>query len=156
MHVGNMPTLQLKNNCKHHAYGKEDRVHVPDGSRSVETKGDMEGGGARMANGRVERSNWLKIRKKQKKTNTHRRSVKIREKSGFWVWGVWGAISTVNLFERAAQKLRRIILTNFASISFRFDFGKTREPARFMFCEFSDVSMTPKTKLWIRQLPPNH
>ena len=45
----------------------------------------------------------------------------IRQKIGF---GVWGAVFIVNIFERIAQELRRIILLHFRLLTFMFHFRK--------------------------------
>ena len=51
----------------------------------------------------------------------------MQHKTGFGVEGVWGVISTVNMIERKAQKLRRIILFRFGLIAFLVYLGKARK-----------------------------
>ena len=63
----------------------------------------------------------------------------------------WGlvVIFTVNIIERFAQKLRRIILLHFGRITFRMHVGKIREALIFMVFGLWDVPMTPKPILCI-------
>ena len=58
--------------------------------------------------------------------------------------GVWEAISIVNLIERLARKLRRIMF-HFGPVAFRIHFGETRQPIIFIFSDLVHVSMTRKT-----------
>ena len=53
---------------------------------------------------------------------------KSGKKSRCGVQGVWGAIFNVNLIQRTAQKLRRIILLHFGQVVFRIHFRRTRKP----------------------------
>ena len=64
-----------------------------------------------------------------------------------WSGGIWGAMSTVNLKKRMAQKLRRIIPLHFGLVAFRSHFGKTLKPFIFMISGFLDVSTTSKTNI---------
>ena len=49
-------------------------------------------------------------------------SRKVREKSGFGVWGVLGAMFVVNVKKRVARKLRRIILLHSEIVTCRIHF----------------------------------
>ena len=59
--------------------------------------------------------------------------------------GSEGAISTVNLNKRLAQKLRRTILLHFGLIIFKSHFGKPGNPSFSWFSDLADVTMTPTT-----------
>ena len=60
--------------------------------------------------------------------------------------GVWGAIFTVNIKKRVAQKLRRIIVLRFGLVPFRIHFRKARQLSFSLFSGVADVTMTPKTR----------
>ena len=70
-----------------------------------------------------------------------------------------GAIFIVNIIQRLARKLRRIILLHLGITTFRFHYGRTLKLLIFMILGFSGVSMTPKPiifHLWRPQDTPNN
>ena len=63
-------------------------------------------------------------------------------------------IVMVNIMERIARKLRRIILLRFGLVTFRFHYWKTFKPLICMISGFSGVFLSPQTNyvyLWRHQ-----
>ena len=64
----------------------------------------------------------------------YRGSIGAMEKLRIWGLGVWRATCIVNLNQRAAQKLRRIIVLHFGLVTFNSHFPQI--PQNFMFMIF--------------------
>ena len=65
----------------------------------------------------------------------------------------------VNLWKRYGKKLRSNILLHFGLITFRFGYGRDRQPIISVISGFSDVSLSPKTNiiyLWRHQDTSNN
>ena len=85
---------------------------------------------------------------------------KILKKCGFGVFGGFGGVIFIVIFEkRLAQQLRRIILLHFGLVSFRIHFGKTENLSFSWFSDLVDMSMTANTNiiyLWTHQDTQNN
>ena len=93
---------------------------------------------------------FSKIQSSCRKADFLQKIRQIREKRWIWGLGVWGAICIVNIIERIAQKLRRIILLHFGLVTFRIHVGKISENLAFLcFSDLADVTMIPNTIFFI-------
>ena len=59
--------------------------------------------------------------------------------------GVWWAILIVNIIQRLAQKLRRIILPHLGLVALRVQFRKTKKTSCSWISNLADATMTPQT-----------
>ena len=81
---------------------------------------------------------------------------KIWEKCGFRVWGVCGAIFSLDMIERLAQNLRRIILLPFGLVTFRIHFRKPPKPFIFIVFVLSGRDHDSQNQYYLSVETPRH
>ena len=100
---------------------------------------------------------WRRPQSCQKKADFLQKVLDNQKKMPIWgLGGLGGSIFIVNIIERIAQKLRRILLLHLGLVTFRIHFTKDRPPPIFMVFGFSDVSTTPKTNYFLSLEAPGY